>query len=77
MNHRPLNEIAREINEDWERPYFAAVPYLNALAGMHCIRDRFGHDDARSIVLYFLSNAGSWRGPVAKRIKAELKAALK
>jgi hypothetical protein len=44
---------------------------------MHCIRDRFGHDDARGLVLYFLSNAGSWRGPVAKRIKAELKAALK
>ena len=35
MNHRPLNEIAREINEDWKKPHFAAVPYLNALAGMH------------------------------------------
>jgi hypothetical protein len=77
MTHRPLTDIAREINEDWKRPHFAAVPYLNALAGMHCITDRFGHDDARGIVLYFLSNAGSWRGPVAKRIKAELKAALK
>jgi len=77
MNHRPLTDIAREINADWKKPHFAAIPYLNALAGMHCIRDRFGYDDARSIVLYFLSNAGSWRGPVAKRIKAELKAALK
>jgi hypothetical protein len=24
-------------------------------------------------VLYFLANAGTWRGPDAKRIKAELK----
>jgi hypothetical protein len=77
MTHRPLTDIAREIREDWTRPHFAAVPYLNALAGMHSIHDRFGYDDARGIVLYFLSNAGSWRGPVAKRIKAELKAALK
>ena len=77
MNHRPLNEIAREIGDDWKKPHFAAVPYLNALAGMHSIHDRFGYDDARGIVLYFLSNAGLWRGPVAKRIKAELKAALK
>ena len=77
MNHRPLTDIAREINEDWKRPHFAAIPYLNALSGMHSIHDRFGYDDARGLVLYFLSNAGSWRGPVAKRIKAELKAALK
>jgi len=77
MTHRPLTDIAREINADWVNPYFGAVPYLNALAGMHSIHDKFGYDDARGIVLYFLSNAGSWRGPVAKRIKAELKAALK
>jgi hypothetical protein len=28
-------------------------------------------------VLYFLSNASSWRGEVAKAIKAELKAMVK
>jgi hypothetical protein len=36
-----------------------------------------GFDSARSVVLYFLSNASSWRGDVAKRVKAELKAHLK
>jgi hypothetical protein len=75
MTHRPLTEIAAEINADWVNPYFGAVPYLNALAGMHSIHDKFGYDDARSIVIYFLANARTWRGPVAKRIKAELKAA--
>jgi mitochondrial fission protein ELM1 len=32
---------------------------------------------AKSIVLYFLSNASSFRGPEAKRIKAELKGMCK
>jgi hypothetical protein len=30
-------------------------------------------DTGKSIVLYFLSNAGTWRGETAKRVKAELK----
>jgi hypothetical protein len=30
-------------------------------------------DKGKSIVLYFLSNAGSWRGDKAKEIKKELK----
>ena len=32
--------------------------------------------DGRSIVLYFLANAQQWRGPDARRIKAELKSML-
>ena len=31
------------------------------------------YDSGRSIVRYFLGNAGTWRGDVAKAIKAELK----
>ena len=31
------------------------------------------YDSGRSIVRYFLGNAGAWRGDVAKAIKAELK----
>jgi hypothetical protein len=38
--------------------------------------DHYYADDARSIVIYFLSNASSWRGPVAKAVKAELKRRL-
>lgn len=39
--------------------------------------DKYGADDARGIVLYFLSNATAWRGPVARAVKAELKGMLK
>ena len=73
---RSLETIAREIRADWKKPYFGAVPYLDAMRSLGCVDDEFGRDDGRSIVLYFLSNAATWRGPVAKAIKLELKAML-
>lgn len=75
--HRPLSVIAREIRKDWQNPYFGAVPYINAMAALNSIRDKFYADDALSVVLYFLSNAATWRGGEAKRIKAELRAIVK
>jgi hypothetical protein len=75
---RSLSTIAQEIRKDWgPKVNFAAKPYLSAMAGLDSIDDQYGYDDARSIVLYFLSNASSWRGENAKRIKAELKALAK
>ena len=71
---RPLHEIAADIRQHWQNVYFGAVPYLDALAGLNKITDDYGHDSARSIVAYFLSNAATWRGADARRIKAELKA---
>jgi hypothetical protein len=73
---RSLSVIAAEIRRDWKRVNFAAVPYLQALSELDGIDDTYIHDSARSIVRYFLSNARSWRGPVAKAIKAELKGML-
>lgn len=70
---RPLHVIADEIIRDWRKPYFGAVPYLKAMEGLDRVTDTFGFDDADDIVRYFLSNAGTWRGPVARGIKAELK----
>ena len=75
-NPRPLSEIAREIATDWRRIYFGAVPYLQAMLQLHSLDDHYYQDDARGIVKYFLSNATRWRGPVAKRVKAELNAML-
>jgi len=74
MEKRPLCTIAREIRRDWKNVNYAAAPYLSAMASLNNITDKYMFDDGKSIVLYFLSNAGSWRGEVAKRIKAELKA---
>lgn len=77
MEHRPLSMIARDIRRDWKKPYFGAVPYIAALGELDTINSKYGYDDARSIVNYFLSNAAQWRGEVAKVVKAELKAMLK
>lgn len=74
MTERPLYEISREIRRDWTNPYFGAVPYLDAMGGLNRITDTYGMDSARYVVLYFLSNAGTWRGETARRIKTELKA---
>ena len=76
-NHRPLYIIAGEIMENWQRPYFGATPYLRAMYQLNSIDDMYGLDTADSIVRYFLSNAQTWRGEEARRIKAELKAMLK
>jgi len=73
---RPLSIIARDIQQAWPKPYFGAVPYLRALSQLTTIKDHFGADDAYSIVLYFLSNAGSFRGVKAKALKAELQGLL-
>lgn len=76
MSHRPLREIASEISSEWKTPHYSAAPYL---AAMHTLTDRnstYFQDSATSVILYFLSNASTWRGPVARRIKAELNAIL-
>ena len=71
---RPIHTIAREIIADWKKPYFGAVPYLGAMRFLHTIEDSYGYDDARTVILYFMSNATTWRGETARRVKAELKA---
>ena len=70
---RPLSIIAAEIRRDWKNVNYAAKPYLEAISSLSDISDNYYHDTGKSVVLYFLANAGSWRGDVARRIKAELK----
>ena len=74
---RPLYEIAKEIRSDWKKVYFGAVPYLEAMETLSGMDDKFICDDADEIVMYFLANAQTWRGDVARRIKKELNAMLK
>ena len=75
--HRPLWQIAQEIRQDWKKVNFAAKPYLDAMLQLDKITDMFMFDSAKSVVLYFLSNAGTWKGDKAKKIKAELKSMIK
>ena len=70
---RSLSEIAIEIREDWSNVNYAAKPYLSAMLTLDGISDKFMLDSGRSVVLYFLSNASSWRGQKAREIKLELK----
>lgn len=74
---RPLREIAAEIRTTWPKIYFGAVPYLDAMSTLNKISDSYYLDSADSIVRYFLANATTWRGPDARRIKAELKSMLR
>lgn len=70
---RPLYEVAEDIYATWPKPYFGAVPYLEAMTSLNSIGEDYGCDSAVSVVLYFLSNATTWKGPEARRIKAELR----
>ena len=73
---RTLSAIAKEVEACWPNIYFGAVPYLRAMREMRTIDDSYGRDSGRSVVMYFLANAEYWRGPVARDVKAELKAML-
>lgn len=77
MTTRSLSTIAKEIKRDWTKPWFGAVPYLNAMQTLDSVNDRYGMDSGDSIVRYFLANAGTWKGETARRIKAELKGMIK
>jgi hypothetical protein len=74
---RKINEIAKDIKADWSKigkgvnP--AAKPYLDAMMELSDIGDSYYLDSAKSVVLYFLANAQSYRGEKAKALKAELK----
>jgi len=74
---RQVNTIANEILSKWNKPYFGAVPYLNAMRELHTVNDMYMYDDGKSIVRYFLANASTFKGEDAKRLKLELKSMLK
>lgn len=74
---RSLREIAREIRSTWQNVYFGAVPYLDAMFSLEKITDKYIYDSGASVVMYFLSNATTWRGPDARRLKKELRDLVK
>jgi hypothetical protein len=77
QSQRPIHAIAREIAMNWPKPYFGAVPYLEAMHSLNSLLGDYYGDSAESIVRYFLSNATTWKGETARRIKAELNLMLK
>ena len=74
---RSLSTIAHEIRDHWRPVNYAAKPYLEAMRTLDTMNDMYGCDTASSIVAYFLANAQTWKGEVARRVKAELNTMLK
>jgi hypothetical protein len=70
-------EIADIIRKDWQKVNFGAKPYLDAMGALVSINEAYYEDSGKSIVSYFLSNAGTWKGETAKAVKAELKKRIK
>lgn len=76
---RPLYKIAQDIRADahnWQGNRginYAAKPYVDAMATLDDISERYDCDSGKMIVLYFLGNAATWRGETARQIKLELK----
>lgn len=75
---RTFSEIAKDIRNNWQNISPAAEPYVKALAKINSSDKNaiYYDEDAETQVLYFLSNAGTWRGSEAKRIKNELKSMI-
>lgn len=73
---RPIKVIAQDIRAHWPKVNYAAKPYLDAMSSLNSIDENYMFDSGKSVVNYFLSNAGTWRGEKAREIKAELKAML-
>jgi len=75
---RPLRVVAADIRTTWGRNTSNhAMPYLLAMMSLDNINDMYYADSGRSVVMYFLANAGGWRGEDARRLKRELKELLK
>lgn len=74
---RPIHTIAADIRRHWPKPYFGAVPYLDAMRQLSTCNDAYYEDSGHSVVAYFLGNAAGFKGEAARNIKVELKAHLK
>ena len=73
-----ISQIASLIFTDWRANSksginYAAKPYLEAMLDLQSIDDMYVADTGRTIVNYFLSNAGAYRGVQAKLIRIELR----
>lgn len=76
MPPRKICEIAQDIRKAWPEPNYAAAPYLDAMLALDDINSMYILDSAKSIVLYFLNNAKTFKGPEARKLKAELRALM-
>lgn len=73
-----LSELAAIVSANWKpKVNYAAQPYLDAMFSLNSIKDNYICDSGYSVVAYFLANASTWRGDVARAVKVELNRRLK
>lgn len=77
MDSLTISQIANKIEKDWKNVHYTAKPYLDAMKTLNSIKDNYYLDSGSSIIAYFLSNANSWKGEVARDVKKELNRRLK
>ena len=78
LNERvTVSEIAYAIAKDWQNVSPYAADYLNAMKDIQDIDGAYYADSAKSVVLYFLANASTYRGENARSYKALLKEMIK
>jgi len=73
---RRICEIAQDIHEEWKNIHYSALPYLQSMLFISWGTEYHCNDSAKSIILYFLANAQTFRGEQARKLKAELKCHL-
>lgn len=71
--YTPIYAIARVIKKDWKNIFYAAKPYLDAMLEIENINDNYHADSAKTVVLYFLASAGTWKGDTAREVKLLLR----
>lgn len=82
---RPVNKIAAEVDvifrqlKQQSNPFWvtSARPYVSAMLTMESFKGYYGIDSGIDIGKRFLVNTQAWRGEDARRIKDEIRQALK
>jgi hypothetical protein len=72
-----VSEIAYAIAKDWQNVSPYALDHLNAMKNISDINGQYFADSAKSVVMYFLANASTYRGENARAYKALLKDMVK
>ena len=70
---RLILEVARDIRKEWKNVSGFAAPYLEAMLSMTTIDKPYGAEDAKDVIMRFLSNANYFRGAKSRVLKQELK----
>ena len=78
LNERvSVSEIAHAIAKDWTNVSPYAKDYLEAMKSISSVEENYYADSAKSVILYFLANANTYRGENARSYKALLKEMIK